>query len=544
MLENLELSHNQLSGSIPTSIGQLSNLIKLAVDNNSLVGVVSEHHFTKLHNLTALWLDDNSLALNVSTHWIPPFQLKSFSARSCNIGSHFPNWLQTQTNLEYLGLSNSSIGDTIPEWFENITSHLQGLDLSHNQIDGNLSRIITNPGLIFLLLGKNRFTGSIPIHLCELVDIKALDLSDNNFSGVLPKCLGNLIRLRMMDLTNNNIIGYVPKSLGFLSYLESLHLQNNKFEGNLPVALQNLTNLVTFDLGNNMLTGNIPSWIGKKLSKLAILNLQSNNFTGKIPLELCQNNALQNLNLANNNITGMIPGCFYNLSGMIVTSGYFEHDYYGYEENVEACIKGIQLKYTKTLRFLTSLDLSSNKFIGEIPDVLMNLIALNNLNLSRNLLSGHIPSRIGDLMQMESLDISMNLLSGRIPPSLATLNFLSYLNLSFNNLSGQIPFGHQLQTLGDPSAIYGGNNELCGPTLLKICNRDNLLDTHISEKEGKDDIQDLGLLIGTVSGFVFGFVGLIGSLYLIKEWRTTYFEIIENVYTWLALSILVTLARI
>nr|XP_043633236.1 receptor-like protein EIX2 [Erigeron canadensis] len=544
MLESLDLSDNRLSGSIPTSIGQLSNLIKLDVANNSLVGVVSEHHFTKLHNLTRLWLYDNSLTLNVSTHWIPPFQLESFSARSCNVGPQLPNWLQTQTNLEYLGLSNSGIGDTIPEWFENITSHLQALDLSHNQIDGNLSRLITSPGLIYLVLGNNSFTGSIPTHLCESLQIQLLDLSDNNFSGFLPKCFGNLIELQVMDLTNNNITGNVPKSLGFLSYLKSLHLHNNKFEGNLPTTLQNLTNLVTFDLGNNLFTGNILSWIGKKLSRLKILNLQSNNFTGEILLEICQNNALQNLNLANNNITGMIPRCFYNLTGMIVTSVDFQYNRPEYEENIETCIKGIQLKYTKTLKFLVSLDLSSNKFIGGVPDVLMNLRALNNLNLSRNLLSGQIPSKIGDLKHMESLDISMNLLSGPIPPSLGTLNFLSYLNLSFNNLSGQIPFGNQLQALGDPSAIYEGNNELCGPTLFKSCNRKNLSDSYINKDIGKDFIQDLGLLTTTVSGFVVGFMGLIGSLYLIKEWRTTYFDIIENVYIWLVLSILLTLAQI
>nr|XP_043633233.1 receptor-like protein EIX1 [Erigeron canadensis] len=542
MLEILYLFGNRLSGSIPTSIGQLSNLIELFVSNNSLVGVVSEHHFTKLRNLNRLWLYDNSLMLNVSTHWIPPFQLESFSARSCYIGPQFPNWLQTQTNLEVLGLSNSGIRDTIPEWYENITSHLQGLDLSHNQISffhektNNCKFKFSNPGLIDLVLGNNSFTGSIPTHLCESLQIKLLDLSDNNFSGFLPKCFGNLTELHVMDLTNNNITGDVPKSLGFLSYLESLHLHNNKFEGNLPTALQNLTNLVTFDLGNNLFTGNIPSWIGKKLTRLKILNLQSNNFTGEIPLEICQNNALQNLNLANNNITGMIPRCFYNLTGMIVTSVDFHYNRTRYKENIETCIKGIQLKYTKTLEFLVSLDLSSNKFIGEVPDVLMNLRALNNLNLSRNLLSGQIPSKIGDLKHMESLDISMNLLSGPIPPSLGTLNFLSYLNLSFNNLSGQIPFGNQLQALGDPSAIYEGNNELCGPTPFKSCNRKNLSDSYISKEVGKIFIQDLGLLISTVSGFVVGFMGLIGSLYLIKEWRTTYFDIIENVYTWLVLT--------
>ncbi|PWA88598.1 disease resistance family protein / LRR family protein [Artemisia annua] len=384
----------------------------------------------------------------------------------------------------------------------------------------------SNPGLELVNLGKNRFTGSIPEHLCELLSLQLLDLSNNKFPGILPKCLGNLIQLYVMDLSNNTMMGDVPNSLGSVSYLQSLHLQNNKFEGNLPVALQNLTSLVTFDLGNNMLTGNIPSWFGKKLSNLNILNLRSNKFMGKIPLELCQNNALQHLNLANNSIIGMIPRCFYNLTGMINTSVTFEDNPTGYEENIEAYIKGIQLKYTKTLRFLISIDLSSNKIIGEIPDALMNLASLTNLNLSRNLLSGHIPTSIGNLKSMESLDFSMNELSGRIPPSLASLNFLSYLNLSFSKLSGPIPDGNQLQTLGDPSAIYEGNNELCGPTLSRRCEGKNLSHTHVGD--GEDE--DLWLYTSIGLGFVVGFMGLIGSLYFKKEWRIAYFESIENVY--------------
>nr|XP_043618828.1 receptor like protein 22-like [Erigeron canadensis] len=401
----------------------------------------------------------------------------------------------------------------------------------------SLSQILTrltisqsNPSLDFVNLGKNRFTGSVPTHLYELLSIKLLDLPDNNFFGVLPMCLGNLIQLRVMDLTNNTITGAIPNSLGSLSYIQSLHLRNNKFGGNLPVALQNLSSLVTFDIWNNLLTGLIPSWIGKKLPKIKFLNLQSNMFMGKIPLELCQNNVLRYLNLANNRITGIIPRCFYYLTGMIMTSGYFVYNNI-YEENIETYIKGIKLKYTRTLWFLTSLDLSSNKITGEIPDVSMNLKALKNMNISRNLLSGQIPVGIGNLKQIESLDFSMNMLSGEIPPSLATLNFLSYLNLSFNNLSGQIPFGNQLQTLGDPSNIYEGNNELCGFTLLRSCNRKNLSDTHIDGKEGKDDLEDWWLYVGIGLGFVVGFIGLIGSLYFIKEWKVGYFEIIENVYT-------------
>nr|XP_043614378.1 receptor-like protein EIX1 [Erigeron canadensis] len=551
-LRELYLCENQLSGNNPTSIGQLSNLEYLYLDSNQLSGIISENHFTKLNKLTILWLCYNSLTLNVSPHWISPFQLIDFNASSCNIGPQFPNWLQTSTNLQGLDLSNSGIKDSIPEWFENISSHIRVLDLSDNQIGGNLPKLINqhswksmDSGLLYLNLRKNYFTGSVPTHLCELLNTQLLDLSDNNFSGVLPNCLGNLIQLRVMDLTNNTITGIVPTSLGSLSHLKSLHLHNNKFGGDLPATLQNLTNLVTFDLGNNLLTGIIPSWIGKKLSKLKILNLQSNNFMGRIPPELCQNNYLQHLNLADNSITGMIPRCFYNLTGMIWTNVNFEYNGTGYEENIEVYIKGLQLKYTKTVKFLISLDLSSNQIFGKIPGVLMNLVALKNLNLSRNLLSGHIPSTIGNLKQIESLDLSANKLSGRIPPSLASLNFLSCLNVSFNNLSGPIPTGNQLQTLGDPLTIYEGNTDLCGPSLSRSCKETNLPYVHARKDEGGDALQGCSwFYFGMVPGFVVGFVGLIGSLYFIRTWRVTYFKIIENFYAFQKISMIVTLARL
>ncbi|KAJ0795620.1 putative non-specific serine/threonine protein kinase [Helianthus annuus] len=310
-LEDLYLDYNQLSGNIPTGLGQLSKLRNLFLSNNSLVGVLSEVHFTKLKNLNHLDLNRNSLGFNFSSGWIPPFQLRIFFAHSCNIGPHFPYWLQTQINLQRLDISNSSIRDTIPEWFENILSGIIFLDLSNNQIGGKLPKLddgsiqsslgilrmnsnklegslatfpsnlyvldlsdnllwgygpqtdgTLNPGLEVLNLSNNRFTGNIPIQFCKYPRLSLLDLSPNKFSGRLPECLGNLIHLEVLDLSNNILTGVVPSSLGSLQDLSSLHLHNNRFEGNIPESLQNLRALNTMDLGNNLFVGTIPFWIG------------------------------------------------------------------------------------------------------------------------------------------------------------------------------------------------------------------------------------------------------------------------------------------
>ncbi|KAL8258092.1 hypothetical protein R6Q59_030133 [Mikania micrantha] len=536
-LEDMYLYDNQLSGNIPMSFGQLSKLKNLDLSRNSFVGVLSETHFTNLKNLIYLDLSSNWFALNFSSRWIPLFQLQVFRASSCsNIGPYFPNWLHTQTHLQQLDLSNSSIRGTLPEWFDSILSHILHLDLSNNQIGGKMplfhfdTSVLTtlkmnsnkfegtlaafpsnvnhldlsnnllsgelpqtgetmNLTLEVVNLSKNRFTGNIPVDLCRASYIQVLDLSQNKLFGRLPECLGNLSGLIAMDLSNNTIIGVVPSSLGSFTQLTTLHLHNNRLEGKLPLSLQNLTNLVTMDIGYNFLVGDIPFWSGERLLNLRILNLQSNKFTGKIPLQFCQLNAIQHLNLAQNNIIGTIPPCFANLSGMITDQSSIVYRIYNYEENIQASIKGIQLVYTKTINFLTSLDLSSNNITGKIPDALMNLVGLKNLNLSRNQLKGRVPMRIGNLNQMESLDLSMNMLSGQIPQSLTTLNFLGYLNLSFNNLSGPIPIGNHLQTLVDPS-VFQGNDGLCGPPLSRSCKGDNSSYDHVGKVEAQDEDED------------------------------------------------------
>ncbi|KAL8258001.1 hypothetical protein R6Q59_030042 [Mikania micrantha] len=413
------------------------------------------------------------------------------------------------------------------------------LDLSDNLLSGELPQTngTMNLTLTSVNLSKNRFIGNIPVDLCKVPSITVLDLSQNKLSGRFPECLGNLSSLLAMDLSNNIITGLVPSSLGSLTLLMTLHLHNNRLEGNLPLSLQNLTRLITMDIGYNFLVGDIPFWSGERLLNLRILSLQSNKFTGKIPLQFCQLDGLMHLNLAQNNIIGTIPPCFANLSGMINDKGYVPDEIFNYEENVLASMNGIQLVYTKTMEFLISLDLSSNNITGEIPNALMNLVGMKNLNLSRNQLKGPVPMRIGNLNQMESLDLSMNMLSGQIPQSLTSLNFLSYLNLSFNNLSGPIPSGNQLQTLAD-SSCFQGNDRLCGPPLSRSCKGHNSSYEHASKVEARDDDEGFWLYAGMGAGFVFGFVGLLGSLHFIRTWRVAYFEMLEKFYT----SILVNLA--
>ena len=77
--------------------------------------------------------------------------------------------------------------------------------------------------------------------------------------------------------------------------------------------------------------------------------------------------------------------------------------------------KGLEMKLARIPTTFTSIDLSNNRFDGEIPSTIGNLQALVVLNLSSNSFTGSIPPSLGNMSEFESLDLSKNNISGRIP---------------------------------------------------------------------------------------------------------------------------------
>ncbi|KAF2318921.1 hypothetical protein GH714_011693 [Hevea brasiliensis] len=136
-----------------------------------------------------------------------------------------------------------------------------------------------------------------------------------------------------------------------------------------------------------------------------------------------------------------------------------------YDYSVSLTLKGLEIELVKIQTLLTSIDLSGNKFTGEIPQSIGKLKSLKLLNLSHNQLTGNIQPSLGNLSNLESLDLSSNLLVGRIPMQLTYLTFLEVFRVSHNQLEGPIPEGKQFNTIDSTS--YEGNLGLCGFPLEK-----------------------------------------------------------------------------
>ncbi|XP_030936549.1 receptor-like protein EIX1 [Quercus lobata] len=491
LLKEINLRNNSISGTLPKTIGNLYNLNYLAVTSNCLRGVISEAFFSNLSKLKYLDLSKNSLTLEFSSQWVPTFQLNFIILDSIKLGPRFPNWIQTQTKIIMLDISDAQISDTIPaEWFTDLPPTLAYLNLSCNQIYGWLPNMLTkfeNEGLaidlsanqirgrlplfptkvMMLNLSKNRFSGTIS-SLCKISSgfLSYLDLSENRLSGQLPNCFMHWRKLVILNLASNNFSGEVPSSFALLTQLETLSLSNNSFYGDLPLPMKNCSSLSFVDLGNNRFFGQVPAWIGESLPLLNILILHSNNLNGSIPLHMCWLKDLHILDLSLNDISGTIPQCLNNFTAMTQignSSSDIFHRYYfkfvdtmytnmtfvyekEFVDNARLMLKRREYKYDKILGLLKIIDLSSNKLMGKLPDEISSLLQLVGLNVSRNKLVGEIPQTIGQMKQLQSLDLSRNQFSGKIPSSMSELNFLSDIDLSYNNLSGKIPTSTQLQS--------------------------------------------------------------------------------------------------
>ncbi|KAM5552472.1 hypothetical protein ABKV19_027032 [Rosa sericea] len=552
-LQTLDLSDNIFNGSIPQSLGKLSQLVSLDLSQNSWEGNLTEAHFinlTKLEYFVVGTVQPVPIIFNlIDYEWIPPFKLHYIEMHNCRVGPGFPVWLQSQTELVWVSLENAGLSGAIPEeWLSKISSQIQWLDLSSNQISGKLPfRFNSFPNLESIVLSHNQFDGTIPSSICSIQSLDELALNNNQLSGEFPKEWSLWSGIQMVDVSNNNMSGNIPSSMGIPSSLFILKIDNNQFSGEIPSALQNCSSLGRLYLGGNKFTGSIPSWIGSKVSTFRVLQLQSNSLSGHIPHHLCSLPSLQILDLSHNRFSGTIPNCLNKLTSLIYGSyGGWIAARVNYEVTT-VTVKGRASEYfSSNARLLFIIDFSHNDLEGEIPEEINSLVQLATLNLSINQLSGNIPSRIGNLHLLETLDLSQNQLSGQIPQSLASLTFLSHLNLSCNNLTGRIPSGNQLQTLDD-SSIYKGNPSLCGFPLSN-CTEDggNMHEPHEAddEKTHEADDEKLGLYTSAVLGFIIGFWSVCGTLILKKSWKYAYFQFFDHIKEKVALAIALKVARL
>lgn len=316
---HLNLTANNIRGTIPSELIALENLVTLDVGKNDLEGTIPMS-LTKYRYLEEFYLEENNMSGTVPTELGKMTLLKDLYIGTNRFSGTIPSQLNKLKNLRGLGLDECFFTGTIPYLWD--LKNLLILYLDSNELTGHLSDRIGNlRELVDFRVRKNFLNGTMPIEFHYLTKLQLLYMDDNEFSGTVPEVFDRTPRLEELHLYKNNFFGVFPDSIEKLDDLKVLYLDNNKFQGTIPRDWGNLRDVHTLYIFNNELEGTIPETFGE-LEDLKDFQVQNNRLHGSIPTELGNCFKLEKLELQDNEVTGNVPTEFGELEKLAMLKVY------------------------------------------------------------------------------------------------------------------------------------------------------------------------------------------------------------------------------
>ncbi|XLT57089.1 receptor like protein 30-like [Arachis ipaensis] len=503
-LAYLALGYNSFHGEIPQSLFRLENLEFLSLSYNFFEGQLALDMFLKLKMLNVLGLSLNKLSLfsqnrTVNVTILPPIQLLELSR--CNLNGEIPTWIMNLTTLNLLNLHHNNLQGEIPYFFfklENLTL----LNLAGNMLEGQieldmLSKLqkLTYLGLgggnkFYFLEGKNTSNVTFPSQ------IQYLDLSSSNLVH-FPNFIQHLQELTDLFVSHNRI-KTIPSWIWNKTTLQTLDISNNLLMGEISPLICNLQSLGGLDLSSNNLVGMIPSCLGRFGRFLRILNLAGNKLTGNIPQIYVKENVLRFIDFSPNKLYGQLPRALVNcrmLEFLDVSHNHFNDSFPFWLGSlpklkvVSLCDNQFHgaimcpLKYT--FPQLRNIDLSQNgfetKLTSEIIMCFKSMIVSNKrqLDFKDMIYTGNTFIDINFFpFSMSNKGVVMDYLGGQY------LRHMVAIDLSCNKIYGEIP------------DIMGSLNSL---VVLNLSN--NMLTGSIPSSLGKlSNLEVLDLSLNSLSG--------------------------------------------
>ncbi|XP_010645959.1 probable LRR receptor-like serine/threonine-protein kinase At1g56140 isoform X4 [Vitis vinifera] len=246
-MQFIDVGHNALSGTIPKELGNLKELLMLAIGSNNFSGTLPPE-LGNLPKLELIFIDSSGVGGEIPSTFVKLKNMREMFLSDTPLTGKIPDFIGNWTKLKRLRIQGNSFEGPIPSTFSQLIS-MESLRISDlANVSSSLDFIKDMKNLTDLVLRNTLISGSIPSYIEEYRSLETLDLSFNNITGRIPKALFNM----------NN--------------LTALFLGNNSFYGPLPEEKSD--KLQTIDLSYNEISGGFPTWIDPTLR----LNLVANNF--------------------------------------------------------------------------------------------------------------------------------------------------------------------------------------------------------------------------------------------------------------------------
>ena len=401
-VKGLLLGYNNLTGSLPPSLGRLHKLENLVLDENRLAGRVPSE-FSNLKQLKFLNLAGNFLT------------------------GPIPSELNDMVQLKFLNLADNSLSGSVPPELSNLMQ-LERVWLHDNSLSGQIPPELGDLAQLKELdLGRNFLTGLIPPELGNLAELVKLNLHINSLKGPIPSELGNLSKLEQLWLFSNSLSGPIPSELGNLSKLEDLNLNSNSLSDPIPSELGNSAQLKFLLLYNNALTGLLPSELGN-LTQLSLLWLHDNSdLEGFLPRSFVGISP-ESVNVTNTGICRQQDAVFLEWWNSILDSRVDDC----MPEQIERLALLELYNKTNGTSWTSSRGWATDDPLGNWYGVTVENGRITELSLPNNSLNGSISGEIGNFTELAVLNLASNSLVGTLPKEIPHLSNLTELRVNGN----------------------------------------------------------------------------------------------------------------
>ncbi|KAL4559681.1 hypothetical protein LXL04_031824 [Taraxacum kok-saghyz] len=398
-LKLLDLSSNSLSGNVPEEIGNLTKLRELYLGNNRFFGGIPSS-IVNMKGLELFDLSDNLFSMKIPSDIGRLSNMVKLDLSKNQFTGPIPSSFQNLTKLETLRVEENKLSGVIPTWLFNVRT------LKHLFIGGSGNNLIWN--------NKAKI-----VPMCSLEQIS---MTSCGISGQIPEWIASQINLHFLDLRVNNLTGSFPDWLAKMN-ISGIVLSDNKLTGLIPPRLFESTSLEFLALSRNNFSGELPGNIGHAGAMTALM-LSGNNFFGQIPRSMSNMHRLHVLDLSRNKLSGDSFPNFEKTPLLYVDISY--NDFFGQ----------IPLSFSTEIG---TLSLGGNKFSGDLPSNLTNLVNLECLDLYNNDITGNFQDVFPKIPTIKVLNLRNNSLQGFIPETIYNVTSLRILDLSGNYLTGSIP---------------------------------------------------------------------------------------------------------
>ncbi|CAI8611380.1 unnamed protein product [Vicia faba] len=208
----LSFSGIGLTGPIPeTTLGKLNNLQSLDLSRNKITALPSD--FWSLTSLKRLNLSSNQISGSLTNNIGNFGLLETIDLSKNSFSEEIPETLNSLMSLRVLKLAHNMFVKSIPSGILKCQA-LVSIDLSENQLNGTLPRGFGDgfPNLRTLNLAENNIFGGVS-DFSGLKSIVSLNISGNSFQGSVTDVF--VLKLEVLDLSRNQFQGHISQFAEF-----------------------------------------------------------------------------------------------------------------------------------------------------------------------------------------------------------------------------------------------------------------------------------------------------------------------------------------